>query len=138
MADIDPVERAENLIVKAELLDDRITKQTEQVIKELVTYKNRAVKWQILTSAMMLILIFMLVVGAFALIKIRDNSANIQDFCEATNKSNDQQITLWRFILEIPPRADETASEKQTKVDFTDLVERTFAPIDCSQQKVVP
>lgn len=134
----DPIERAENLIDKAEDLDNRINRQTEQVINELVTYKERDVKWKIFITTMGFVVMIMLFFGIFAVIKIRDNAASIKDFCEATNKANAEQAVLWRFILDIPPDPNETDNEKAIKIAFTDLVERTFAPHDCSQQRVIP
>lgn len=136
----DRIEHAENLITKADDLDRRIDKQTELVIHELVTYKDRAIKWQIATTISLVLMFFLFIGGVFVILKVRDNSTSLKAFCEATNRANESQIILWHFILDIPPDPNEplTDEQKQIEVQFTDLVDRTFAPHDCSQPAVVP
>lgn len=134
----DPIAHAEHLIGKAEDLDNRISQQTETVILELVTYKSKAVKWQAFTLGLLVLTIAMLIVGLFSIVKIRDNAASIQAICEATNKVNANQIILWDFLLKIPPEPTETDTQKTTRIEFADLVQRTFVQQDCSQPRVIP
>lgn len=134
----DRIEHAEQLVNKADALDRRIDAQTERVINDLVTYKDRAIKWQIAASISMVIMFLMIVVGIFLVVKVRDNATTIKDFCESTNRANESQITLWHFILDLPPDENTTEQQKQLVAQFTNLVDRTFAPHNCSQPAVIP
>lgn len=134
----DRIEHAEKLVTKAEDLDRRIDSHTERVINDLVTYKDRAIKWQIAASISMFIMFVMIVVGIFLVVKVRDNATTLKDFCQSTNRANASQIILWHFILDRPPDANTTEEQKQLIEQFTVIVDRTFAPHNCSQPAVIP
>lgn len=134
----DPIAHAESVIAKGEALDRRITDHTEQVIKELIAYKNEKTRSDRIRNGIIAVIIVMLFVGTFAVVKIRDNAASISQFCKATNKANAGMQEIFDFVLALPADPNETEQQRNTRIQFNDLVHKTLAPIDCSQQKVLP
>lgn len=134
----DPVAHAEGVIRDANALDVRITEKTERLIGDLVAYQDRDRRTKRIMAVLIAVMLVMLVIGTFAVIKIRDNASTITASCHTTNQANANQIKLWQFILNIPPDPAETPQQKETKTAFAALVQDTFKPLDCSQPKVLP
>lgn len=132
------IAHAEGVIARADELGDRISAETVRLITELVEYKKRAVRWQRLTFVCLIMLFIFGIVGVFAVVKINDNAATIEQICAASNASNVKQAQLWNFILDIPPKPGETDLEKAQKVAFTKVVKDAFAPQDCAAPAVLP
>lgn len=134
----DPVAHADNLIDRADALNSRIDERTEKIISGLVFYQGKAKRNQRIMALIIAVLIAVIGVVTLAIVKIRDNASTIQAACEAQNRANANEITLWHFLLDIPPAPNETDAQKEIAIKFTKLVDDTFAPIDCAQPKVLP
>jgi len=137
MAD-DPVAHAEDVIARADDLQDRITEETKRTIANLVHFQERSKLHTRIILGLIIVILCMMAIGTFALIKIHDNAATIQQTCETLNQTNSNQILLWEHILELPPTEAETPEEKQQKVEFEQFIQETFQVVNCTQPKVLP
>lgn len=134
----DPIAHAEAVIAKADDLDARIGKKTEEVIRGLVESDKRNKRIQRSLGAILVVLFIVVVAGIFSIVKIMDNAATIQASCEASNRASAREIQIWEHIVNLPPPPDETDAQKQQKVDFLKFIQDTFPPTDCHQTKVLP
>lgn len=134
----DPVSHADKVVEKADQLQDRISAETDKVIRDLVAYKAKATKWQRINSIIIAVLVVMFVGGTFLLIKIRDNAATIQAACESGNRARAGETKLWDFILSLPIDPNQTQQEQEARIALQKLVDDIFASRDCSNPQVLP
>lgn len=138
MAEDLPHTHADDVLRRADELDGRISEKTEAVIADLVAYRDksrRADRWRNFTLVLLFVMFF---IGIFIVIKIRDNATSIKQLCVSTNEANANQTKLWHFILSIPPQPDETDQQKDILIQFSQLVDQTFAQHNCSEPKAIP
>jgi len=137
------MDEPENLILRADDLDARISEETKRVIADLTNYSQKTRK---VFTGIIAVLVLALVGVVFSLVGVSHNADNISDAkdaatflaavtrasCEADNITKAKERQLWDFILAFPQPPDQTPEQKAQRLAFEDLVHEVYQPLDCT------
>lgn len=130
---IDPVVSSDKLDEHPEM------KGLYKNVADLAAYGRRSrrlIRWVIALAIFEVIIIIALGAAFFQLQMnqedIKKNTTSILASCESGNNFRASQITLWDYILAIPPQTPPSPEQDKRIADFKDFVHKTFSPRDCS------
>lgn len=129
-------EERDDLLARADDLNQKLEEVPfDQVLKQ---YTRQRSLLKLLLALVVALFLVVAVLGVVTM-QVRRNSHDIataQDIvvanCEAGNEFRKGERELWGFIFEAPTATPRTPEQQKQFDDFKAIVDRIFAPRDCS------
>ena len=127
---------AGDVIARSDQLDERIARSSD--IEALVRSSRR--NWLLIRILGVSVALDVLLSGgvgylAYEASRTAQQAASLQvqlhTTCVAGNEPRAGQITLWHYLLDLPPTSPRTPEQQQQAVQFRAYVDRLFAPRRC-------
>jgi hypothetical protein len=124
-----------------EELDRKIneTKLPDAVKILIADAKKRRYQMIALTASLLLDFLITIILGFVAAqthstaSKAESNQQALVRACQTSNAARANNKQLWTYLLSLPPPSIPTTQQKQVRDQFSDFIDKTFAPSDCSK-----